>query len=255
MEPLNSEDFASGPDELEDVPLPGEKQSEETPKVFQCSCGKTYMSYSALYSHNKQKHGGEPTNLPSGRGGRKRGRPPKNGDSARSRPKPPDQKLPQNPDQEDDTYFRIHHFLGGPVDPRTSLAPNSTLYPLVESFIQNPEGRNEETATCCDAFAAYLIAMAGRLSKEGQAHVTEFIEKLRDCMDQRGLDQGEGANSSETNSSQSLPELANYFVTEYLETAPGTLDRSSAIDLLLHFCKWLFIHHYSNLKLSLCDKD
>jgi hypothetical protein len=51
------------------------KSGEEQAKVFQCSCGKTYMSYSALYSHNKQKHEGEPTNLLSGRGGRKRGRP------------------------------------------------------------------------------------------------------------------------------------------------------------------------------------
>lgn len=254
MEP---EDFASEPEEPEDCAVPNEadKAHAEPPRVFQCSCGKTYLSYSALYSHNKQKHGGEPTNLPSGRGGRKRGRPPKNGDPARSRPKPPDPKNPPNIDQEDDTYFRNHSLMGGPVDPRLSLTPDSPLYSQVESLMQNNEGRSEDTATCNEAFAAYLIAMARRLSIEGQAQVTEFIETLRDCLNRKGVEQGEGEDCSEMSSPQSLPELSNYFVTDYFEAYPSNLERSTAIDLMLHFCRWLFVHRYSNLKLSLCDKD
>lgn len=248
MESPNSEDFASA-EGLEDIPEQEEeerKQTEEPPKVFQCSCGKSYMSYSALYSHNKQKHGGEPTNLPSGRGGRKRGRPPKNGDHTRTRPKPSAETR-----QEDDSYFRIHRLLGGPVDPRLSLSQDSPLYSLVETLLQNPASYSEETATCADAFAAYLIAMAGRLTADGQAQVTEFVEKLMDCADQK-----EGEGFCETNSPQTLPERANDFVTEYLESANlETLNRSSAIDLMMHFCKWLFEHRFSNLKLSLCDKD
>jgi len=246
MESPNSEDFGSA-EGLEELPQQEEgerKQAEEPARVFQCSCGKTYMSYSALYSHNKQKHGGEPTNLPSGRGGRKRGRPPKNSEHARARPKPP-----ANPTQEEDSYFRAHRLLGGPVDPRQSLSEDSPLYSLVEALQQTPASCSEETATCAEAFAAYLVAMAGRLTAEGQAQVTEFIEKLMDCVNLK-----EGEEFCETHSPQTLPERANDFVTEYLErTSSATLDRNSAIDLMMHFCKWLFVHHYSNLKLSLCD--
>lgn len=253
MEPLNSEDFGSAGedfDAVQDQDEGGRKPSEGAPKMFQCSCGKAYLSYSALYSHNKQKHGGEPTNLPSGRGGRKRGRPPKNGDAVRSRPKPTETVVRPDIEQEDDSYFKQQGLMGGPVDPRACLTFDSPLYRNVETLMQNTENHYEETATCSDAFAGYLIAMSQRLSNSGMEQVIEFIEKLRDCVNQK-----EGDDYSDVNSPQSLPEQANYFISEYLDSHSGCLERSAAIELMLHFCRWLFIRHYSNLKLSLNDKD
>lgn len=47
---------------------------------FTCGCGKSYLSYPALYTHLKQKHDGKPpqgTTLPSNNGKGSRGRPPK----------------------------------------------------------------------------------------------------------------------------------------------------------------------------------
>ena len=47
---------------------------------FQCGCGKRYLSYPALYTHIKTKHGGQNprgTNAPQYQSGRGRGRPRK----------------------------------------------------------------------------------------------------------------------------------------------------------------------------------
>jgi len=112
MEAPNSSDFldaASSPDYFFDSapsnpPPPASAQPPESP--FQCSCGKAYNSYSALYSHNKQKHNGEKTNLPSGRGGRSRGRPRKNGDPPQPRSKPPSLLA------EDNSFFQLQGWLG-----------------------------------------------------------------------------------------------------------------------------------------------
>jgi hypothetical protein len=35
-----------------------QKEGEGAPEVFRCGCGKTYMSYPALYTHAKVKHSG-----------------------------------------------------------------------------------------------------------------------------------------------------------------------------------------------------
>lgn len=49
-------------------------------RTYQCGCGKSYLSYPALYTHIKQKHGGHPpegTNSAQLHTGRGRGRPRK----------------------------------------------------------------------------------------------------------------------------------------------------------------------------------
>lgn len=116
-DPAGSEFF----DGLEETEKSDKPQTPAAPeKVFQCSCGKTYLSYSALYSHNKQKHNGAPINLPSGRGGRTRGRPRKNGDLAgtRNKTKSTEGRQGDSDQTEDDTFFRNRGLMGGPVDPR-----------------------------------------------------------------------------------------------------------------------------------------
>lgn len=50
-------------------------------RTFQCGCGKSYLSYPALYTHVKNKHDGqqpEGTLIPEKRKSRGRGRPRKN---------------------------------------------------------------------------------------------------------------------------------------------------------------------------------
>lgn len=90
------------------------------------------------------------------------------------------------------------------------------------------------------------------------ALVIEFVERLRECINEKGSELCGQSNAQvycEANQPVNLPEAANYFITEFLESSPASFDRDTSITLMIHFCRWLFINRYSNLKLSLCDKD
>lgn len=107
-----------------------------------------------------------------------------------------------------------------------------------------------------EVLAAYLVAMSRRLADRGITLVTDFIDHFRQCLNSRGYEACGGVDGGDfcgNNSAQQVPEVANIFISEYLETAGASFDRETAISLMMHLCRWLFIKHYSNLKLSLCD--
>lgn len=123
MEAQNSSEpfeAADSPDQFFDAGTGGlDQPPTDLPaeRTFQCSCGKEYQSYSALYSHNKQKHNGDRANLPSGRGGRSRGRPRKNGEAPRPRARP-DKQVQEAEVTEDNSFFQNRALLGC-TDPRS----------------------------------------------------------------------------------------------------------------------------------------
>ena len=71
---------------LSEIRKPGEKQKRRSKiechdRGYKCGCGKTYLSYPALYTHIKTKHDGktpEGTNANQIQNGKGRGRPRKN---------------------------------------------------------------------------------------------------------------------------------------------------------------------------------
>ena len=77
---------------------------------FKCGCGKDYLSYPALYTHIKQKHGGQQpagTDTATMRSHRGRGRPRKQNFPVVAAARAPG----------DDSFLRKEGFTGGPCDP------------------------------------------------------------------------------------------------------------------------------------------
>jgi hypothetical protein len=118
-----------------------------------------------------------------------------------------------------------------------------------------------ECPVCDEAFGLYLITMAEKVTEEGYKLVVGFIECLRTCLNEKGWSlPGEADNMPgvycEVRNPQNIPEASNHFITEFLEANASGLDRDTAIELTMHFNRWLFIKRFSNLKLSLCnDKE
>lgn len=84
-------------------------KNDSCERSYKCGCGKDYLSYPALYTHIKQKHGGahpNGTDMPMARSGRGRGRPRKQNFPL----------MPQNRPSGDDDFLRREELLGGPVD-------------------------------------------------------------------------------------------------------------------------------------------
>lgn len=139
----------SGPPNIQPR-LPGTKQkrrskNDNTGRDYVCGCGKTYLSYPALYTHIKTKHNGktpEGTNANQVQNGRGRGRPRKNfliNEDSEKRTKYAkhevclDEKIPEMKDyyrkdnlsadyiqEKEEIYYNIYKalgLLGGPTDP------------------------------------------------------------------------------------------------------------------------------------------
>lgn len=111
-------DAYEGSAEDEDAPGPESSvgkarrrtKNDTCERSFKCGCGKDYLSYPALYTHIKQKHGGahpNGTDTPTTRSGRGRGRPRRQNSFLSGPSRPPGE----------DEFLRKEALLGGPTDP------------------------------------------------------------------------------------------------------------------------------------------
>ena len=118
---------------------------------------------------------------------------------------------------------------------------------------------NVDNPPCDEAFGMYLREMSLRLTLQGYTQVTYFISTLRQCLNLRcDSIPGDKLTStdpySQVNTPQYLPEAANLFICEFLESEDADLTREDAIAMMLHFTRWLFVKKFTTLQLSLCDK-
>lgn len=131
------------------------------------------------------------------------------------------------------------------------------IYHAIVRIVQDPATVSAE-CVCDDVFALYLLDLASKVTPAGYQLFVKFLQTLRECLNLKGwsLD-GESEQQStddvfcEIRTAQNLPEVSNYFITEYIEDQDSPHDRQKFIGLMLHFNAWLFSHRYSNLKLSL----
>lgn len=115
----------------------------------------------------------------------------------------------------------------------------------------------DSNCSCDEVFALYLMDLATKVTIEGYQLFVSFLQALRECLNEKGWSlEGENNHTRgevfcETRRAQNLPEVSNYFITEFVENRGDEYDRDKFIGMMLHFNAWLFTHRYSNLKLSL----
>ena len=237
-------------------------KNDNCDRSYKCGCGKDYLSYPALYTHIKQKHGGaQPngTDSPTIRGLRGRGRPRKQNFPVLSTLRP----------ASDDSFLKQENLCGGPIDPLMEYPlhryPGSAeekaedkVYAAVE--LTKTDGGREEQPTCDEVFGMYLVDLAGKVTKEGYHLFVTFVQALRNCLNLSGTKlcpdfNPEESDFCESQPAQNLPEVSNYFITEYIEEHEVGLDRGKAIGMMLHLNAFLFARKFSNLKLSLIASE
>jgi len=225
--------------------LKGKRRSKTDPegRSFLCGCGKNYLSYPALYTHVKNKHGGsqpQGTLVPNARSTRIRGRP---------------RKLP---DFRPSSYFQDKGYFGGPADPRSGFCiiegsePKDVLYVHIRRLVKEPE--TQVGASCNEALAGYLVAVAQEIKPEFYRQFVLFAQCLRRCLNQHGWElPGESpiaAEYCEIRGPDNLPHISNIFVSDFLPQECPSLDRRAAIEMTLHLNRWLCAHNLSRLALN-----
>jgi len=118
----------------------------------------------------------------------------------------------------------------------------------------------ENIKTCDDAFSEYLISFRDKTNRKYFSLMLKLILLFRECYDIcKNKDKKEEEKQAVTNSlvPQELPDLCNEFFA-FLEqngffgiTEVG--EENEIVEIILHFCTWLFKRGYTSSKLSLAS--
>jgi hypothetical protein len=200
-------------------------KTDSNNRNFVCGCGKSYLSYPALYTHIKTKHDGfnpHGTTASSMSSSKKRGRP----------------KKPLEEEIDTVKYLIDLHMYGGSTDIKSELV-DSPLYSNIEKC-WSLESLKENFLSADDVFAIYLIDTSKMVDPSNFHQIVKFIESFRKCVE-----------SLEKVVISSLPEQMDYFIQHYIPLNLPSLDRGLSTKLAVHFSQWLLMKKLTDLKLSL----
>ena len=141
-----------------------------------------------------------------------------------------------------------------------SYEENPILKNLVENASVSQKLKSEKT--CDEVFYEYLFTFKNQTNRKYFALLTKFILLFRECYDiSKTKDKPEEERKkpvTDTISPEGLPDLCNEFYGEFME--PNNFfgiedpdEKSEIIEIIQHFCIWLFKNEYTKSKLSLAS--
>jgi hypothetical protein len=249
-------------------------------RTFICKlCGKSYLSYPALYTHCKQKHN---TCNSSGRG---RGRPKKdNGESFSERLKynPLDasyflkdnRKGTTNQEDFEKSIFDAFNILYSENNYERNLSKDMNNYnninqhPFLREFLLDKHDVNikidDEKEICDKVFMDYLNKMSLHVNPVYFTKLIIFVTLFREFVNiteakKKNKDINSNNNIEYTiiNCAEDVPDLSNEFINEFLDTDKNLFDfnKEDSIDLTQNLCHWMYENNFTSSKLTLISND
>jgi hypothetical protein len=134
---------------------------------------------------------------------------------------------------------------------------------ILDNLIKNTKFpiKQKKESTCDEAFYEYLNAFKNKCNEKYYTLLLKFVLLFRECYDvHSNRDVPEENRTAVTNllTPEKLPELCNEFYGEFLDQndffgIEDEDDRNEIIDIIQHFCAWLFKNDYTKSKLSLAS--
>ena len=243
---------------------------EQEGRDFACSCGKSFLSQPALNNHKKTKHPELLEGLPKRGRGRPRKYPPKAaGDFESTKYEVffnPENRIPEEGKSIDmkAVVEEVFHFLyEGDYKSKLFSQPktfieNPILKNLVENMNISTKPKNEKT--CDEVFYEYLCTFKDKTNQKYFSLLTKFVLLFRECYDiSKTKDDKDEVKKAVTDTitPEGLPDLCNEFYGEFME--PNNFfgideqEKNEIIEIIQHFCIWLFKNEYTKSKLSLAS--
>ncbi len=113
---------------------------------------------------------------------------------------------------------------------------------------------------CCDEiFYEYLLSFKDKTNEKYFTLLLEFVLLFRECYDvSKNKTKNEENKKQVTNklSAEELPDLCNEFYGEFLDEndffgIENQEDRNEIVDIIQHFCLWLYKSDFTKSKLTL----
>ena len=244
---------------------------EQEGRVFGCDCGKAFLSQPALNNHKKTKHPELLEGLPKRGRGRPRKYPPRTaGDFETTKYDgffTANNRAPQGGKSIDlkalvEDVFKF--LYEGPYKAKLFSQPKEFLdNPILKNLFENSnistKPKNEKT--CDEVFYEYLYTFKDKTNQTFFSLLVKFVLLFRESYDiSKTKDVKDEVKKAVTDtiSPEGLPDLCNEFYGEFME--PNNFfgiedqeEKSEIIEIIQHFCIWLFKNEYTKSKLSLAS--
>ena len=134
---------------------------------------------------------------------------------------------------------------------------------ILDNLVKNEKlplkPKNEKS--CDDVFYEYLFTFKNKTNEKYFTLLLEFILLFRECYDvhnNRNIPDDKKKQSTNKLPPEQLPELCNKFYGDFLELNDfmginDENDRKEIIEIIQHFCVWLYKNEYTKSKLSLAS--
>ena len=135
--------------------------------------------------------------------------------------------------------------------------------PILRNLVLNntPSSKPKNEKTCDEVFFEYLSSFKTKTNKKYFALLLKFILLFRECYDisnnKNNKDEAKKA-VTDSISPEGLPDLCNEFYGEFME--PNNFfgieeveEKNEIVEIIQHFCIWLFKNEYTKSKLSLAS--
>ena len=138
--------------------------------------------------------------------------------------------------------------------------------PILNSLLKKAEldDKNPKSGKKCnEVFYEYLKTFKDMVNDKYFILITKFVLLFRECFDlnkNKDKTEEERVNLVGTLTPEGLPDLCNEFYGEFLINneffgIDDKDDREEIIELIQHFCIWLFKNEYTKSKLSLAPEN
>ena len=231
-------------------------------RIYQCECGKSYLSQPALNNHKKTKHP-ELNEVGERRG---RGRPRKylpnlpgdfetnkyeNFFNVESRKKPENASQLKISAVCEDVFNFL--FKGENKEKTFSKPEKLEDNPLLKNLKENAEivTKDRKERVCDEIFYEYLKTFKDSVNETYLKLLLKFVLLFRECFNSsKGKSENKSTEASKEMKADTLPEMCNEFYTNYLESngffgLDKENEKAEIIDLIQHFCIWLFKNEYT----------
>ena len=145
--------------------------------------------------------------------------------------------------------------------------PETNLFPPEERFCFNSQIRKGETPSKIDSFNLdqlffnYLKEFSKKVNDDYLWFMTKFIVLFRECINVKNKDFVKPENKTEKRelftqiyNAETVPENCNYFFLDFLQPYGNFgLNKDELIELVQHFCHWLYVNQYTQSHLTLLE--
>ena len=143
-----------------------------------------------------------------------------------------------------------------------SYEENPILYNLMKDSPISDKARN--VRTCDEVFYEYLKTFKDLTNENYFELLLKFVLLFRECYDNSKTKDNKDVPDAEkkpvtgTISPEGLPDLCNEFYGEFMEPnnffdLDENFEKNEIIEIIQHFCIWLFKNEYTKSKLSLAN--